>query len=338
MLKFKFTIIALYLYISFLFSGLLFLGPISILNLFISDSIGFIIKNIYITSITFIMKYIFNIEVFINSNKLAYEIVNNDQQIILIQNHFSEIDFLYISYFLSNLNKIKFKIIYIAKKSIGLFLLGGGLFSAFSKDIYLNRKISDDTQILINENDADILYMFPEGTCLNKKTKEKSDLYVKENKLINFKYLLYPRTTGLNTILNTHKNYKKIYDLTVLYDTIDKNDLLLTHKFINFFYKYDFPTKIYININKFNITQNLDLQNYMEEIFLQKDDFIKNFNLLQNKFKKIKLNFLTIFSSFLFSSFFTFLSIYLFYSYKFIQSLYITQTICYIFYFLFLYY
>ena len=93
MLKVKFTILAIYIYFSYLLTGLLFFCPITIMNIF-NRNIGFFIKNIHATSIGFILKYLLNVQLYVNSNKLANELVNNDEQIILIQKHITGMDFI----------------------------------------------------------------------------------------------------------------------------------------------------------------------------------------------------------------------------------------------------
>jgi len=339
MINIKFTIIALYIYFSYLLTGLLFLCPITLINIF-NKNVGFFIKNVYAMSIGFILKYILKVELYVNNNKIANELINNDEQIILIQNHFSEIDFLCLSYFMLNIKRsFNFKLISVLKKNVGLLLIGFGLISTLSKDLYISRDINNDKKLLKKNNNSNILYIFPEGTCYNKKTKEISDKYVKKNNLIKYKYLLYPRVTGLMTIINSHKNYKKIFDFTVLYDTILKKDLLENHKFIYFFYKYKFPTKIFININKYNIDNDLNnnkLKDLLEDIFYDKDKFIKKFDINNNNFIKFNSIYYKGCLSFISTLLISFISIYLFIVFDFIKSLYFVEIICFILYFIFL--
>ena len=90
--------------------------------------------------------------------------------------------------------------------------MGNGIFGLFSKDIYLNRNIELDKKNLKNNNNANLVYIFPEGTVFNKDTKIKSDIYCKNNNLPIYKYHLYPRITGIETIYKYHPYYQKIYD------------------------------------------------------------------------------------------------------------------------------
>ena len=335
MLKVKFTIFAIYIYFSYLLTGLLFLCPITIMNIF-NRNIGFFIKNIHAISIGFILKYLLRVQLYVNSNKLANELVNNDEQIILIQNHISEIDFLCLSLFMLNIKKLfNFKFIGVIKKNVGLLVLGFGLISSLARDLYLDRNINLDKVLLKRNNNANILYIFPEGTCYNEHTKQISNVYVKKNNLIKYKHLLYPRITGIETIINSHKKYKKIFDFTVMYDTIDKKEFIKTHKFYEFFNKYDFPKKIFINIKKYNIEQCDNIQYFLENVFYSKDKFIENFNIKYNNFNKFNSIFYKGFISFISSIIISFVSLYLFFKFNFIKSLYLVEIICFIIYFIF---
>jgi hypothetical protein len=340
MLNINFIIVSLYINIMYFFSGLFLITPITLLN-YNNQKFGFFIKNIYYINIGFILKYLLKTEIYVNSNKLIDKLMNEKNQVVLTQNHYTEIDYLFLSYILSNINSFykmfKYKLMFVAKKTVGYIFLGVGLFSTFSKDIYLKRNINNDSNYLNNNNNANILYIFPEGTCYNINTKVISDKFVKDNKLINYKYHLYPRITGLSTIIDNHYKYKKIYDLTVLYDTINKEKLGNVFKLHSFIYKYKFPTKVYININKYDIHDNIELKTKMEVIFKNKDKFIHNFNTNHNKFEKINYNFYIGFKCFIISNIISLLSIYSFINFEFVKTFYLFELIFYLFYFFFLY-
>ncbi len=335
-IKYHFLIFALYIYFLYLFSGLFLLIPISLSN-FYDKRYGFFIKNIFYINIAFCLKYIYGTEIYINSNTILNELINEKDQIIVTQNHFSEIDYLFLSYIFTNLNSItkifNFKYIYMAKKFVGSAFIGAGLFSFFTRDIYLVRDISRDHDNLVSNNNADILYMFPEGTCFNYNTKKISDEFIKKNNLMYLKYHLYPRLTGLFTLLKTHRAYKKIYDLTLTYDTIPKDKLGSIYKFHNFFTDCEFPTKIYMKIKKYNIKTNILFSNKIDLIYKNKDKFIESFDQNQNFFKKINFNLYVGFGSFIFSNIIGLFSLYLFFSFSFIKLIFVLQIVLYLAYF-----
>lgn len=335
MIKFILLFFALYTYIIYLFGGLFMIIPVLILNLF-NDNIGFGIKNLFASSVALGLKYLIGTEIFVNSNVLADEIVDNSSKIV-IQNHFTEIDHLVISFFMTNIKNImNFKLISLVKKSIGFFYLGIGLFSAFSNDIYLNRNINTDYQKLKSCSKCNILYMFPEGTRFNKKSKENASLWIKNNNKIKLNYHLYPRITGLKTIISKSNNkFKFIYDLTVYYNTIERNTSNIYNMY-DFFYKCNFPTRIYININKYHINIK-KINKELEQIYVNKDIFIANFNPNQNKFTKLKFNYINALLGLSLSFGIGIFSIYIFFKYEFIRTFYFIEIITYLFYFYVIY-
>ncbi len=336
MIKIKFLLLFLYIYINYLMSALILMTPVSFLNLY-SQNYGFGIKNIYFISIAFVLKYIMGTEVFVNSNKLVNSLIKEDRQVIVIQNHFSEIDYFFISYFLTNFKNFyelfRFKTIFVAKKLVGNILIGVGMFSLLSKDLYLKRDIKCDYKNICSNNDANLLYIFPEGTCFNFITKKISDKYTKKNNLTKFKYHLYPRTTGIYNLMKSHPKYNIVYDFTVMYDTITKDELYNVHKFHHFLYKYEFPSRIFINIRKYNLNINDEFENKIEDIFESKDNFIKNFDINKNKFDKINFHYEMGLTCFIMSNLITIISIYLYYKYDFIRTLFFFEFISYLIYY-----
>lgn len=333
MIKIKFLLLSLYIYINYLMSALVLMTPVSFLNLY-TQNFGFGIKNIYFISIAFMLKYIIGTEVFVNSNNLANSLIKEDRQVIVIQNHFSEIDYFFISYFLTNFKNFyhlfKFKTIFVAKKLVGNILLGVGMFSLLSKDLYLKRDIKCDYEKICSNNDANLLYIFPEGTCFNFMTKKISDKYTKKNNLTRFKYHLYPRTTGIYNLMKSHPKYSVIYDFTVLYDTINKDNLFKVHKFHHFLYNCEFPSRIFINIRKYKLDIHDGFKNKLEDIFESKDSFIKNFDINKNKFEKINFHYEMGLTCFIISNLITIISIYLYYNYNFIRTLFFFQILSYL--------
>ncbi len=323
----------------YLMSSLMLFTPITLLNIY-NQNIGFAIKNMFYISVSFCLKYFLNTEVFINSNRAALDLINENRQVIIIQNHFSEIDYMFVSYFLTNFKNFyqvfRYKMIFVAKKLVGNIFIGLGIFSLLSKDLYLNRDIKSDYTKISSNNNANLLYIFPEGTCFNSFTKKISDKFTKKNKLIKFKYHLYPRTTGIHTIMKSNPKYNIVYDFTVMFDTVDKKDLYQIHKFHDFVFKYDFPSRVFININKYNLNLGDHFNQRLEHIYYKKDNFIKKFDVNQNKFKKINYHFEMGLTCFIFSNFITIISLFLYFKYDFFRTLYFFEILLYLIYFNFL--
>lgn len=336
-----FFIIILYFYIASLFTGLLIMFPVVVTSLY-DNNWGYAFKNILYISISFVIKYLLGTEIYVNSNKLAKEMFEIQNQTFLIQNHFTEIDFFFQTYLLTNLNTLKkilkYKFINVAKKFVGNVFIGVGIHSIFSKDIYLARDINiDNNKIAKRYDECDMIYMFPEGTCFNYDTKKKSDEYVKSNKLLKFQYHLYPRITGMFLLTKKNKNLRTVYDITAVYDTITKDMIGQVFRFEHFFYKYDFPTKVFFNIKKYPIDNSIFFQEKIEFIYMAKDNFIMDFNPNQNQFEKLNYNFIVGFGCFVVFNFFTLLSIGFFTEFEIVRTYYLLQVISYLIYFNFFY-
>lgn len=341
MRKVIFFFISLYILFSSLFNGLLLITPVMITNIYYKN-FGCAFKNIMYINIAFIIKYFLGTEMYVNSNKYVQAMFNEKNQIFLIQNHFTEIDYLFQTYFLTNLNSalkiLNYKFICVAKKFVGNIFIGVGIHSLFSNDLYLTRDINIDAKnILKKHNDCDMIYMFPEGTCYNEFTKKISDEYTKNNKLFKFQYHLYPRLTGMFLLIKKNRDLRKIYDLTMIYDTIPKEKYGQVYRLYDFFYKYDFPNKIFVNIENYPIDSTIFFQEKIEFIYMNKDNFINNFNPNQNKFEKFNFNNNIALGSFIIYNLILLLSLRLFIKYELIRTFYFFQIIIYLFYFNFLY-
>jgi lysocardiolipin and lysophospholipid acyltransferase len=90
--------------------------------------------------------------------------------------------------------------------------------------IFLNRKIEQDKEIvermLKYYKDTRLNYqilLFPEGTDRGARAVSISHEYADKNNLSRYDYVLYPRTTGFNLILNQMRKSKLISLLRKLY-------------------------------------------------------------------------------------------------------------------------
>ena len=308
------------------------INPIGSIKFFI------ICKNFIFNSLGFIVKKIMFSNVYVNSNELYESITeyNHKNKKIIISNHPSEFDFLLASIFLTNTNLINSNI-GLAKKNIGYIIPIIGFIGLFSGDVFLHRNINMDINKLNKKLNFNLMILYPEGTCFNKDRKLISDNYCDKNSLIKFKYHLYPRTTGLEIIINNNIDIKYIYDLTLIYDEIKKKDYGNHYNLFNcIINKFKISNKIYIQINKYKIDRKNDFNKKMiENIYLSKDNFISKFDINCNNFVPIKYEYFKGFGCFIFVNFICILSIYLYIKYNFIKYLYFFQLIIYYLYFYF---
>lgn len=338
MTNYKFIILIIYLLIPYLLVSLLIFGPIAVLNL-INKKYGFRIKNMYMSSLSFFVKYYMGIEIFTNSNSILKEIIddNNLSKNILISNHPTEIDFLIFPFIINNIyNFYEFKYISMAKKTIGYVLSGLSMASILSKDLLLDRDINHDIVRLKSDNNCNLLFLYPEGTCFSSLYKKKSDIYTRKNKLPNYNYHLYPRITGLEIILKNHK-FNNIYDMTIVYDSIPKEWYGTSFNLLDFINKYRFPTRIYIKFDKYILHRSENIKNLLELVYRNKDNFISSFNPNSNKFKAMTYNYLNGLISFICVSLLFILSLYLFLYYSSVRIFYSSEIIIYYIYIAFVY-
>ena len=95
MFNLNFLLFMLYNYFAPLFCGLLLMVPMSISRYFGNNYIATRLKNLLYTSIGYILRTVFKVKFFTNSTKLIKKMFDENKQILVIQNHLSEIDSLF---------------------------------------------------------------------------------------------------------------------------------------------------------------------------------------------------------------------------------------------------
>lgn len=296
-----------------------------------------IFKNIIWSSVSFITHMLLFKNIYVDTNELVDEIQsqsNTNKSNLVISNHLIDLDFLIHNIIFSNtsLNSIN---IGIAKKLVGYQLFVCGFYGILTGDIFLHRKIETDIQKLNKKMKFNNLLIFPEGTCFTKDRKIISDNYCNKNKLIKFNYHLYPRMTGITTVIQANKDVKCIYDITIIYDNIKINNYGLHYTFFSYLHNlYPFPNKVFIKINKYKINDD-KIEKQIEKIFYNKDKFIKEFDCSNNKFVPIKYNYIKGFGCFIGTNLLTIFSIWLFIKFSFVKYLYWSEYIVYLIYFFF---
>ncbi len=295
-----------------------------------------IIKNIFMDSTSFIIKIILFPNIYVNSNDIFKQIkFSNNHKNLLISNHISELDFLLGPIFSLNLNLTNINL-RIAKKDVGYQIPISGFFGLLSGDIFLHRNINLDMNKLNKKINFNFMLLYPEGSCFTKQKKIISDNYCDKNQLIKFKYHLYPRMTGLELIINNNKEIKYIYDLTIIYDEVNKNYGQHYNIIGYVLNKFKISNKVFIQINRYKINKKISFDKKMiENIYLEKDNFVRKFDITCNNFKPIEYNYSKGFISFIFINSICIFSIYLYFKYNFIKYLYFFQILTYYFYFYF---
>jgi 1-acyl-sn-glycerol-3-phosphate acyltransferase len=318
--------------------------PSVFLRIFVPESTQYfmIVKNIIINSIGFLTKTLLFPNIYVNSNDIIREQNKYDKKLI-ISNHPSEFDFLLMCIFFTN-TTLTNKNTSMVKKDIGYQIPILGFYGLLSDDIFLQRNLNQDNNKINKKLNFNSMLIYPEGTCFNNKRKIFSDNYCDNNGLMKFKFHLYPRMTGIELIMNKNKNIHQIYDLTLIYDEIIKNNYGHHYSIFNYLSnKFKIPNKIFIQTTKYkipnhtntNTNTNTDFDTkIIENIYLSKDNFIKKFNIYHNNFIPIKYDYLKGFGCFAIVNLICMISIYLCFKYTFIRYLYLTQLFTYYVYFL----
>ena len=292
-------------------------------------------KNVIWSSISFISYMLIFKNIYIDSNEYINDIqLNISKPKILISNHIIDLDFIIYSIIFSN-TPLKSINIGMAKKIVGYQLPICGYLGILTGDIFLHRKIEMDIFKLNKKINFDNLLIFPEGTCFTEGRKLISDNYCDKNKLIKFNYHLYPRMTGITTIIQSNKDIKYIYDFTLIYDKINPENYGKHYGIFSYICNsIDFPNKVFIKTNKYKIN-NINMEKQIEKIFYHKDKFIEEFNCNHNKFIPIKYNYVRGFGCFVGTNLLVMISIWLFAKFSFVKYLYIGELILYFIYFFF---
>ena len=126
-----------------------------------------------------------------------------------------------------------------------------------------------------------------------------------------------------------------IYDLTIIYNTIDKKNYGSHFNFLSFIYEHKFPTNIYVNIVKYKIYKNDNLIKKIENIYINKDKFIKNFNQYYNDFFTIDYYYYYGLLNFILINFTCLLSFYLLYKFIILRYIYLIELLSFLIYFYF---
>jgi hypothetical protein len=180
-----------------------------------------ITKNVGYNILPMIYQYGFNSMIYYNG---LYKKTNNID--IIISNHLNGIDFMIN---VSILRQFDDRDIYFIIKKQLVFAPATG-FVLLGSDIILNRKIEDDTEILIKSIrniKSGIIILFPEGTRYTHKKHEESKKYSIDNNLTIYNNMLYPKMKGLWTICNvlTKENRMgNIIDITTQIEKLKNKD------------------------------------------------------------------------------------------------------------------
>ena len=150
--------------------------------------------------------------------------LSTNRPTLIIMNHRCRFDWLYLWSFLVRLGSLAKERIVLKSSISSIPFFGWSMDLAMF--IFLHRKWSDDeqniTDIINFYHDSSIpvqLLLFPEGTDLSDKNKQKDRAFAEKNGLHVNEYVLHPRTTGFVHFVKVLKEKGEfdIYDISVGY-------------------------------------------------------------------------------------------------------------------------
>ncbi|KAL0095655.1 acyltransferase-domain-containing protein [Phycomyces blakesleeanus] len=210
------------------------------------------------------------------------------KRIIVTANHQIYADWLYIwcvSYLASAHGAMKI-VLKDSLKNLPIYGMGMQYFDF----IFLRRKLADDKDTIQDNlkrskkaGQPMWLLLFPEGTVISKKMRNRSEAYAKKNDLKDNQYTLLPRSTGLR--LSTEAlddSVEWLYDMTLGYSGVGPNDIpedVYTIQGIFFFGKS--PKKVHVHIRRFAVKtipkEEEAYAKWVQERWVEKDELMSHF-------------------------------------------------------------
>lgn len=250
-------------------------------SLFTKKSIS-LYTNVNYICIAAILKYYYNISVYIENIKILEELLNPNTLSILILNHLTQFDFVIGTLFTSNsknilspnIRGILYYFAYIYLPGIGIVVyLAKCVMISFNKI----KNILNLEKCKINEND--LIYLYPEGNVYCTKMKNTVDKFCDDNNIERMRNCLYPRSGALD-ILHKNNNIKTIYSACMQYDTIKPCGKY--HTLSN----TELPNKVYFKFNKHELNDT-NIYTKTIDIFREFDNELDK-NIDESKYLLIK--------------------------------------------------
>jgi hypothetical protein len=229
--------------------------------------------NSYLIGLSGLLKYFYNITIHVRNKNIITELFNsNKKNSIIIQNHLSQFDFIFISSLLAeniysipniHMKLLIFYSLYIVSPGFGIICyLMDCIMISYNK--IKNMKSIERWKI----NSNNWLWFYPEGCIYSTVSKEKADMFCNDNNIPIMKNCIYPRS-GAAEILQKNNKVDTIYSVATQYDTIKPNGYY--HSFIS----CNVPTNVYFQFYKHKVNDN-NISNKIVSIFRDIDNIIEN--------------------------------------------------------------
>jgi 1-acyl-sn-glycerol-3-phosphate acyltransferase len=265
--------------------------------------------NEWLNVVPIFYKHLFNSNIYQNGDFLTTDKVD-----IVISNHINRIDSFIISSIIKN-NTNKNLYVVMQKEITKIPIIG----SFAPAGIVIERNFDLDKNIIVNflkKIDNGILIILPEGTRMNEDNFKKSQEYSENNNLKKYNNLLYPKTRGLDLIINELNNSNKLGNLIDITLKV-KDTLKFKTEYLDFF-KYKVGN-VYCSVNTYKINSNCynnyeNFKKWFLMIWDKKENYLKNF--YNSECKYMRLDYIMNMSTFILNIIFLNIIILNFYNYK----------------------
>ncbi|KAL4227870.1 Lysocardiolipin acyltransferase 1 [Mactra antiquata] len=276
-------------------------GTCFVLSLFVTALIGFISLSFFylpgfllklsfaqwiydtLTSLWFtfavgLFEIIHGVKIVVNGDVKS---LNKNRCALIIMNHRTRLDWLF--FFAVQLRYGSLRRFKIALKEEIRHLPGPGWAMQGAQFLFLKRRWEIDRERITTSLKSfksnglipQILF-FPEGTDFRAVSREKSRRYAEKNDLVDYEYVLHPRTLGFTTMVNEMRKYndlEQIIDVTVSYPhNMVQSELDVM--------KGNIPKKIVFTLKTYEVDQlqtdsDHRLTAWVEERWAEKEEFLR---------------------------------------------------------------
>ncbi|CAJ0589516.1 unnamed protein product [Cylicocyclus nassatus] len=187
------------------------------------------------------------------------DLILRDKPAIIIMNHRTRLDWLFLWNALYKMDPLLLTTEKISLKAPLKRIPGAGWAMGCGAFIFLERNFETDKSAISSAieyykesgNNYQLL-LFPEGTDRSERNALQSHAFAKQNGLPQYDYLLHPRTTGFNYLLDIMRGsdyISNVYDVTVAYeDVIIDTELRLLKEGV-------FPKNVHFDVKKYDISE-----------------------------------------------------------------------------------
>lgn len=208
------------------------------------------------------------------------DILSDDSLGLIISNHRCRVDWMYVGWFYAAITKSSNYLKIILKDALRYVPIFGWA-AQILMFIFLERKKERDlphikraTSYLLHADKRVVMLIFPEGTDLSQKNLAKSREFSTENKLREYKQVLYPKPAGFLATVKPLRNQKlSIHDLTVAYKGYTTQKRPNEKDFLFGI----FPSEVHILVRRHEIDSILDEENWLPLSFLKKEEELLQF-------------------------------------------------------------